>query len=135
MAKKRILYPAIFYLGIAVVFLPGCVYLTHFKEVMFVKSLEANQKEMQAELDKEDKLYVKLRADIDNLRLDRLAQKHGIFHRYGEPVLCRPAELPGGMNETCIYRKPAGGLLTEIILLNFDIQGRLLSWQIQGPGK
>jgi len=54
-------------------------------------------------------------------------KKQEIFHVYGEPTLCKPAEGQGGIKETCIYRKPAGGL----ILLDFGTLDNLDSWQIQ----
>ncbi|MDD2927655.1 MAG: hypothetical protein PHE30_02255 [Candidatus Omnitrophica bacterium] len=134
MAKNKIFYAYVFYLSLAVIFLPGCVYLTHWDEVRFMKGLEASQKEMQAELDREQKLYNKLKADIDNGRLDKLMQKRAIFRIYGEPTLCRPAQGQGqsGVKESCIYRNPAGeGLLAEIILLNLDARERLSFWEVQ----
>ncbi|MFA7272051.1 MAG: hypothetical protein WC090_05000 [Candidatus Omnitrophota bacterium] len=134
MAKNKIFYAYVFYLSLAVIFIPGCAYLTHLDEVRFMKGLEASQKEMQAELDREQKLYNKLKADIDNGRLDKLMQKRAIFRIYGEPTLCKPAQGQGqsGVKEYCIYRNPAGGgLLTEIILLNLDARERLSSWEVQ----
>jgi len=113
-------------------FLPGCAYITHLDEAMFVKNLDDNQKQMQAQLAKEARLYKKLRGDIDNQRLKQLTQKRVVFSRYGKPPLCRPAEGQERIKETCIYRMPSGGLFTEIILLDFDSQDKLLSWQIQG---
>jgi hypothetical protein len=132
MAKSKILTPRISFLAIAAIFISGCVYLTHLNEAMFVKSLEDNQKEKQSQLDKEEKLYNKLRADIDSGRLDKLKQKQAIFRLYGEPALCRPAEgRAAGIKETCLYRKPSEGLFAEIILLDFDARNMLCSWQIQ----
>ncbi|MFA4993435.1 MAG: hypothetical protein WC571_05655 [Candidatus Omnitrophota bacterium] len=133
MVKSKILTPCIFFLPIAVIFIPGCVYLTHLNEAMFVKSLEDNQKEKQSQLDKEEKLYNKLKADIDSGRLVKLKQKQEIFRLYGEPALCRPAEGRAGIKETCLYRKPSGGLFAEIILLNFGAGDKLYSCQIQSP--
>jgi hypothetical protein len=134
MAKNKIFYQYILSLSLAVIFLPGCVYLTHLDEVTFLKSLDTSQKEMQPELDKEEKLYNKLKSDIDNGRLHKLTPKRKIFRLYGEPTLCKPAEAQGQIKETCIYRKP-GGLFTQIILLDLDAQERLSSWRIQGPEK
>ncbi|MDD5408967.1 MAG: hypothetical protein PHC71_02620 [Candidatus Omnitrophica bacterium] len=133
MAKSRIFTPRLPILTVTAIFISGCVYLTHFHEAMFVKNLEDNRKEMQVQLDEEAKLYNNLRADITNGRLAKLTQKQAIFHLYGEPSLCRPAEGLAGSKETCIYRKPSGGLFTEIILLNFDARDRLNSCQIQNP--
>jgi len=132
MVKTKIFY---LYLSLAVIFLPGCVYLTHFDEAMYLKGLDNNQKEMQAELNKEKELYDNLKADIDNGRLKKLTKKRKIFRLYGEPTLCKPAEGKAGIKETCVYRNPAGGFSAQIILLNLDAQDRLCSWQIQGPGK
>ena len=135
MAKSKIFYPYIFFLSLTVISLSGCVYLAHLDEAMFMKSLKDSQGEMQAELKKEEKLYNKLKTDIDRGRLNHLTGKRRIFSLYGEPALCRPAEGQAGIKETCIYRNPAGGLLSEVILLNLDGQERLYSWQIQDSGK
>lgn len=135
MAKNKIFYASVFSLSLAVILLSGCAYLTHLDETMFMKGLGDSQKEMQAELNKEERLYNKLKADIDNGRLKKLTQKQRIFRLYGEPALCKPAEGQSGVKETCIYRKPTGGLLTEVILFNLDAHDRLYSWQIQGSVK
>jgi len=135
MIKNRIFYTCAFSLSLAVIFISGCAYLTHLDEVIFLKGLENNQKQMQAELAKEEKLYNKLKADIDNRRLKKLTQKRTIIHLYGEAVLCKPAEGANSFKESCIYRKPTGGMFGEIILLNLDAQDRLYSWEIQDSGK
>ncbi|MFA4933963.1 MAG: hypothetical protein WC574_06015 [Candidatus Omnitrophota bacterium] len=127
MGKNKIFHRYAFVLSLTAIFLSGCVYITHFDEVMFVKGLESNQKAMQAELDKEDKLFNKLKSDIDSMRLKKLTSKRRIAVLYGEATLCRLSENLGGIKETCIYRNSKGGL----ILLDLDIQGRLISWQIQ----
>jgi len=131
---KAAVVPHIF-LSFILLFLSGCVYLTHFDDVMFLKGLEDNQKQMQAQLDKEEKLYDKLGADIHNGNLKTLTSKYEIVKVYGEPTLCKPAEGQTGIKETCVYRKQAGGLLTEIISLNLDGQGKLYSWKISDRGK
>jgi hypothetical protein len=134
MVKNKIFYRWIFSLSFAAIFFSGCVYLTHMDEALFMKDLDDNQKQMQAELDKEARLYNKLKADIDSGRLKKLTKKNRIFRIYGEPALCKLAEGQSGVKETCIYRKPTGGLLTEVILLNLDDQERLYSWQVQNSG-
>ncbi len=135
MAKHKSSYAPLLSLSLMVIFASGCVYLTHIKETMFLKNMEDNQKQMQAALDREEKLYDKLKNNIDKARLKKLTKKRAVISHYGEPVLCRPAEGLEGIKETCIYRKPTGGLLTEVILLNFDAQGKLYSWEIQDSGK
>jgi hypothetical protein len=135
MAKNKTFYAALISLSLAAGFLSGCAYLTHLKEVIFLKDLESNQKQMQAALDKEEELYSKLKADIDSGTLKKLTKKRAIVHLYGEPVLCQPPETQDGIKEVCIYRKPTGGLFGAVILLNFDAQDRLCSWQFSDLGK
>jgi hypothetical protein len=112
----------------------GCVYITHLDKTLFLKSISDNQNAMQAQLDKEERLFNKLKADIDNGRLAKAMPRGKIFQLYGEPALCRDVQGPGSIKETCIYRKP-GGLSSPIILLNLDEQERLFSWEIQNPDK
>lgn len=136
MEKNKTLRLYIFFLSLAVIFFSSCVYLTHFDEVMFLKSLDNNQREMQAEVDREHESYAQLKTDIDNGRLHKSMKKRKIFHLYGEPVLCKPDEGQTGIKEACIYRDPAAkGLFAQMILLNFDAQDRLFSWQIQDAEK
>jgi len=136
MTKNKTFYPYIFFLSLIAVFLSGCVYLKNWNDVMFMKGLENNQKEMQVTLDKEKKLYDKLKADIDNGRLRKAVTKRKVFSIYGEAALCKPPEGQADIKETCFYRDPPGkGLFSEMILLNFDAQDRLFSWEIQDPGK
>ena len=112
----------------------GCVYITHWDETLFLKSMSDNQNVMQAQLNKEEQLFNKLKADIDNGRLAKAIPRGKIFKLYGQPALCRDVQGAGSIKETCIYRKP-GGLSSPIILLNLDAQERLSSWEIQNPDK
>jgi hypothetical protein len=119
------------FLGSGLLLLSGCSRISSPSGVMAVKNLGDNQNQMQAQLRREEKLYDKLKADLKNGRLKALTLKERISRVYGEPTLCRPAEGDSEAQEACIYRKQAGGLLSEIILLNFDAQGKLFSWQVQ----
>ena len=132
MAKTKTFQSYVFFLSLAVLFLSGCAYLTHPKETLFLKGLQDNQNQMQAQLAREEKRFNKLKTDLDTGRLRKLAKKTRIISLYGQPILCRQAEGQIGIKETCIYRKP-GGLSTPIILLNLDVQDRLFSWEIQSP--
>jgi len=135
MAKNKFFYATVFFLSLIMISVSGCVYLTHIKEAMFLKNMEDNQKQMQAALDKEEKLYNKLKADMESGRLKKLTKKRALISHYGEPVFCKPAEGLKDIKETCIYRNPAGGFLSEVILLNLDAQSKLYSWQVSDSGK
>ncbi len=123
------------FLCLAVVLLPGCVYLSNFDEVNFLKGLDNSRKEMQATVEKEQKLYDSLKYDLEKGRLKKQARKGRVVRLYGEPALCKPAEVQGDIKQTCIYRNPAGGIFTQLILLNFDAKDRLYSWETQEPEK
>jgi len=131
MIKNKTPFPYALFPIVGVIFISGCVYLTHFREAMFMKNLEDNQKAMQAQIEREAKFYGKLKADIDHGRLKKLTQKRDILRRYGEPTLCRDAQGQNGIKETCIYREPSGGLSAQLILLDFDSQDKLYSWDMQ----
>ncbi|MFA5198433.1 MAG: hypothetical protein WC432_02675 [Candidatus Omnitrophota bacterium] len=124
----------IFFLIFAMLSFSGCAYLSHPKETLFLKGMADNQKAMQAQLSREEKQFNRLKADLEKGRLPKNTQKKRIVSRYGEPVLCRPAEGASGAKESCFYRKP-GGFSTPIILLDLDAAGRMLSWRIQDPDK
>lgn len=132
MAKNKVFYSYLF-LSLTLIFLSGCVYMRHMDDVMFLKGLESSQKEMQAELVREERLYTRLKKDIDRGYLKKQLRKGYILARYGKPALCRPVEGRADTKETWIYRQPSGGVLAQIILLNFDPQDKLNFWQIQNP--
>ncbi|MDD5595667.1 MAG: hypothetical protein PHY94_05425, partial [Candidatus Omnitrophica bacterium] len=75
------------FLGLAVIFLPGCVYLNHFEEVSLLKGLDTSQREMQAALNKEKELYDNLKFDLEKGRLKEQARKRKIVRLYGEPAV------------------------------------------------
>ena len=54
MSKIKICFLFTLPLGLAAILLSGCVYLSHFDEAIFLKNFDNNQKEMQAEMDKEE---------------------------------------------------------------------------------
>lgn len=135
MKKNKTFLSNLFSLGLAVIFLPGCVYLSHFDETMRMKDLADNQQEMQAQLDRERDSFNKLKADIEKGSLKKLTRRRSVLYRYGEPASCRQSKAQSEIKETCFYRKPGGGLLSEIIELNFNAKDRLCSWQIEDPEK
>jgi len=131
MLKNKILLLFILSLGLAGIFLSGCVYLAHLDESMFLKNFDNNQKEMQAEIDKEKDSFSQLKSDIEKGHLHKGMKKRNIVSLYGEPPLCRPAQPQSGFEETCIYRNPAGGMEAELVLLNFDAKHRLTNWKAE----
>jgi len=131
MNKYKVFCKALVSLVPVIFFLTGCVYITHLDETMFIKGLADSQKQMQAEINRQEKLYNKLKTDINRGSLKTLTKKRAIINRYGKPVLCKPVAGEVVVKETCVYRKPTGQMLSEIILLNLDARARLCSWEIQ----
>jgi len=109
--------------------LGGCVYFTHYEQIMLLKRLAANQREIENYLKRQEKLFYKLVADIKNSRLKKGITEEKVLSLYGEPVLCRDVQKMADISVTCLYRHPTKYFNTDIIYLNFDKDHKLYSWE------
>ncbi|MDD4183235.1 MAG: hypothetical protein PHT53_05380 [Candidatus Omnitrophica bacterium] len=114
------------------VLLCGCAKLAHLDELLTLKSVSDNQRQIQIYLDKQEKGFNKLKEDIKNNRLKQGQFKRSIIDRYSEPVLTEePAPENVGVKEILLYRHPTNYFKSERIYLYFDESGRLLSWELK----
>lgn len=113
-----------------IVSLGGCTYITHYKQLMLLKRLGENQREIEEYLDTQEKLFYKLRDDVLNNRLTKALPNKKILSVYGEPIFCRSLESEDKIKETCFYRHPTHYFSSDKIYLNFDINQRLDSWEL-----
>jgi len=129
MTKIKLLAKLSFFVSFCLVFLNGCMYIKHYDELMRMKQLGDDQKQMQEYIWKQEELFEELKADIAASRLKAGASKKRILSRYGEPTICKEVKDKENITQTCFYRKPSAGIESEIIYLDFDAKGHLVSWQ------
>ena len=109
--------------------LGGCVYITHYKDLMFLGKLAANQREIDNYLKKQEKLFHKLEGDVKNSRLKKGISKEAVLSEYGEPVFCKSVESSGDIVESCLYRHPTEYFDTDVVYLKFDKDEKLYFWE------
>lgn len=108
----------------------GCAYITHYRQLNTLKSLAGSQKEMQAYVDAQEKLFYKLRDDVLNNRLTKGLPKKKMLSLYGEPIFCKSPGDKNNITQTCLYRHPSQYFSSDMIYLNFGIDQRLYSWEL-----
>jgi len=107
--------------------LAGCALLTHKQQILALKSLGDEQKELEKYVKQQEGLFFKLKSDIQNQRLFKGTSKEKILSLYGEPIYCKSSGDSGIMQETCLYRHPTRFFSGDRIYLEFDQNQNLSS--------
>ena len=108
-------------LGIVpILFVGGCMYLAHMDELLFLKGLGDNAREIQQYIDAQHDSFIKLRDDVKNNRLVMGLSKEEVIAAYGDPVYCKAVTENSTVAESCLYRLPTHYFATDMIYLRFD---------------
>lgn len=119
---------------LAVLMLCGCAKLAHLDELLTLKNVSDNQRQIQIYLEKQEKGFTRLKDDIKNDRLTLGQFKRSIIDKYSEPVLIeKPEPESVGIKEILLYRHPTNYFKSDRIYLYFDENCRLASWELK-PG-
>lgn len=122
---KAVLFFAVFSLS-------GCATLQHMDELLTLKSVADDQKQIEIYLAKQERGFNRLNDDIKNNRLSKGQLKRSVIAKYSEPVLIKKAEPEaGGIKEILLYRHPASYFKSDRIYLYFDDGNRLVSWELK----
>jgi len=114
-----------------IMLLCGCAKITHLNELLTLKGLADNQKQIETYLQKQERGFTKLNDDIKNDRLTKGELKRYIIAKYSEPVLTKEVDDGGGIKEILLYRHPTKYFKSDRIYLYFDAGHRLVSWQLK----
>ncbi|MFH1413404.1 MAG: hypothetical protein ABIG56_00960 [Candidatus Omnitrophota bacterium] len=109
--------------------LGGCAVSPLDQRISLLKRLAANQKEIEQDLKRQEKLFYKLIEDIKGQRLRKGDSKEEILLKYGEPIFCKVSQEEG--REKCLYRHPTEYFLTTKAYLYFDQGENLCSWELK----
>jgi len=108
-------------LGVLFLSLAGCS-----PQVNNLISLSESRSQMEAEVKRQEALYLKLKEDIKDNRIKKGFTQKQIFSRYGKPVLIKPGFL--------LYRHPTQAFSSDLVYLYIDQKGVLVSWEIKPVG-
>jgi hypothetical protein len=104
----------------------GCLALPRTEQLCMLDELNEGHKDAEHFLEYQERGYEKLRDDIKQNQLERGVTKEYIRSKYYEPIYCKPA----AGKETCLWRHPLKYFTSDMIYLDFDSAGNLLSWKI-----
>ncbi|MBU1091035.1 MAG: hypothetical protein KKC42_04250 [Candidatus Omnitrophica bacterium] len=114
---------------VSIFLLGGCAVSPLDQRISLLKRLAANQKEIERDIKKQEKLFYKLIEDIKGQRLKEGESKEEILSRYGEPIFCKVPQEED--MEFCLYRHPTKYFLTTKVYFYFDQVGNLYSWELK----
>lgn len=109
--------------------LPGCAYLSNREGLMTLKEFSDNQKEIDNYLTRQERLFYKLKNDLNKVRLEGMA-KEKVIKIYGDPIFCQPLPDKNNAGEQCLYRHPTDFFGSDMIYLEFDSNQKLKSWYL-----
>lgn len=110
----------------------GCAKLAHLDELLALKSVSDNQRQIEIYLAKQECGFNRLKDDIKNNRLKQGELKRSVIAKYSEPVLTKKAMPENvGVKEILLYRHPTNYFKSDRIYLCFDANNRLVSWELK----
>ncbi len=116
----------------AIVLLCGCAKLAHLNELLTLKSLSDDQRQIEIYLKKQERGFKRLCDDVKNNRLKKGELKRAVISKYSEPVLTKEAGPENtGVKEILLYRHPTDYFKSDRIYLYFDGANRLLLWEMK----
>ncbi|MCK9614496.1 MAG: hypothetical protein M0R48_03210 [Candidatus Omnitrophica bacterium] len=117
---------------LVVILLCGCAKIAHLNELLTLKRVGDNQKQIEIYLAKQERGFNKLSDDIKNSRLIKGQLKRSVIAKYSEPVLTKcPGPENAGIKEILLYRHPTNRLKSDRIYLYFDNASRLVYWELK----
>lgn len=116
------------FLIMVIFLLSGCAAVTHYDQLMVLKGIGEEEKEIEQYTKKQEALFLKLKNAVKAGGLTKGMSKREILSTYGEPIFCDSTEKEG-ITEYCLYRHPTEFFTTDKIYLYFDQQQKLHSWK------
>ncbi len=116
---------------ISLVLMCGCETMSHMDELLTLKSVADNQREMDIYLKKQEKGFKKLLDDIKNDKLRKGESKNYIISTYFEPVLTKKSGDLKDIREVLLYRHPTEYFKSERVYLYIDNKDRLADWEVK----
>lgn len=96
---------------------------------MQLKRLSDNRAETERYLNRQEKLFYKLRNDIVNNSLNKGLSEKDFMSVYGEPIFCESSERDGINKKRCLYRHPTDYFSSDKIYITLEKQN-IESWEL-----
>lgn len=106
----------------------GCALFTKAPQLLTLKRLGDNQKQMQRHVDKKKKYLEKLINDLKNKKLKKGTTYKRFIRSYGEPVLEKDVQK-GDLQKRLLYRNPVQYFNTDKVYIYFNQQLELIAWK------
>ena len=113
------------------VFFSGCSTVSHLDQLLTLKAISDEQKAMDKEVDKQDKKFKSLIAEIQKGTIKEYANKKSVIRKFGEPISIENMEKDVQLQETWMYRYCAKFFDSDKAYLKFDQEGKLIDWQYE----
>ncbi|MDD2702817.1 MAG: hypothetical protein PHC33_02255 [Candidatus Omnitrophica bacterium] len=107
----------------------GCSFIGRYHDIMFLKQMADNQKEIDNYVRKQEHGFDVLRGDIENNRLRRGMAKAEVISLYGDPVYCADSGDAPDCRQSCLYRYPTRFFSSAQAYLYFDREQSLCRWE------
>ncbi|MCF7917051.1 MAG: hypothetical protein K9L61_04665 [Candidatus Omnitrophica bacterium] len=120
--KLQALFLVLIFLG------QGCALFTKAPQLLTLKRLGDNQKQMQRYVDKKKKYLAKLINDIEAHKLKKGTSYKRFLRSYGEPVLEKEIQKEGSQKRL-LYRNPVQYFNTDKVYVYFNPQLELIAWK------
>lgn len=105
--------------------------MAHMDELLTLKSVSDNQRDIDIYLKKQEKGFTKLLADIRSNKLRKGESKNYLISTYFEPVLTKKAGDLKDIREVLLYRHPTEYFKSDRIYLYINNKGRLAYWELK----
>ncbi len=119
---------------ILIFLLPGCALFTKAPQLLTLKRLGDNQKQMQKYVAKQKKYLEKLINDIEVKKLEKGTGYNRFIRIYGEPVLEKNIKK-GDFRKRLLYRNPVEYFDTDKVYIYFNHQLELVAWKYKKADK
>lgn len=109
----------------------GCATMSHMDELLTLKSVSDNQRDIDIYLKKQEKGFKKLLEDIKNNQLTKGKSKRSIIQDYSDPILVKKINGEEDVKEILLYRKPTDYFNSDRVYLYIDNKGKLVHWELK----
>ena len=114
-----------------IILVSGCATMEHLDELLTLKNVSDNQKDMDIYLKKQIKGFKKLLDDIKNDRLRKGESKNYIISTYYDPILTKQVGELKDIREVLLYRHPTEYFNSDRVYLYINNKGRLAYWEVK----
>ncbi|MFH1318912.1 MAG: hypothetical protein ABIH71_07845 [Candidatus Omnitrophota bacterium] len=127
--EEMLFHIRIFIWILAVFVLTGCSAIGHRRQLLALKKVGANQKNIERYIEKQESSFYVLLEVVKNKGLEVGVTKQAVINSYGDPVLSREIKDDTVVLEELLYRHPTRYFTSDRIYMYFDDKEKLTRWE------